>query len=299
LQKGEGATLYLTVKNVGKGQSYETQANLRNLTGDGLLLGEGRFDISNMKPGDTRKLALTFDVLPLLEESEIKVELSLGDRDLREAASEKIRIPIEPTAKIEPASGAVKAKDAGAMLYESPSSGARAFGRLPAGGALKAIGKIGEFTKVELPKGRFAFVSGNEVDAGGSPAADPVIEDLLLRSPPVVEMTSQALATRDGKVHVSGAASDNDRILDAYMFVNSRKVFYKSNRNGTDSKKMTIDLDVNLRPGVNIIRLFARETPDTVTQRVMVVRRDGANGELLPTPKGEEGLFEDSASDGD
>ncbi len=44
VQKGEGLTMYLTVKNVGKGRSFETQANLRNLSGEGVLLHDGRFD---------------------------------------------------------------------------------------------------------------------------------------------------------------------------------------------------------------------------------------------------------------
>ncbi len=52
VQKGEQVSMYLTVKNVGKGRSYETQANIANLSGDGLLLRAGRFDISNMAPGD-------------------------------------------------------------------------------------------------------------------------------------------------------------------------------------------------------------------------------------------------------
>ena len=32
------------------------------LSGDGLLLHEGRFDISNLQPGETRKVLFTFDV---------------------------------------------------------------------------------------------------------------------------------------------------------------------------------------------------------------------------------------------
>ena len=43
LVRGEGATIYLTVKNVGNGRSFETQAYLGNLTGDGILLQAGRF----------------------------------------------------------------------------------------------------------------------------------------------------------------------------------------------------------------------------------------------------------------
>jgi carboxyl-terminal processing protease len=293
-QKGEGATLYLTVKNVGKGKSYETQANLRNLSGDGILLAEGRFDVSNMQPGETRRLALTFDLLQSLEDNEAKVELSVADRDLREVAVEKIRIAIEPPAKIEPGDGPVTAGAGGALLFESPSAAARAFGKLPAGVALRSIGKVGDFMKVELPKSRFAFIATKDTSHGGTPSTEPVpFEELLSRSPPVVDVTASTLATRDAKVKISGVATDNDRILDTYAFVNSRKVFYRSNRDAADPKKMPFDIEAALRPGVNIVRVFVRENPDTVTQRMLVVRRDGANGELLPTPKGEESLWDE------
>src|SRR6267142_3673190 len=97
--------MYLTVKNTGRGRSYETQANIRNLSGDGLLLRDGRFDISNMMPGDVRKVAFTFDVGQQLPDNEAKVELSVSDRDLREVASEKIKIPLEAPAQLAAATG--------------------------------------------------------------------------------------------------------------------------------------------------------------------------------------------------
>jgi carboxyl-terminal processing protease len=300
LSKGEGATMYVTVRNVGRGKSYETQVNLRNLSGDGILLGEGRFDVSNMAPGDTRRLALTFDVSPRIDEGEVKVELSIADRDLREVASEKIKIGIESSTKIEPASGAVKAKEAGASLFEGPSEGARVFGKLGSGIALATVGKIGSFYKVSLPglkadkpETRFAFVAAKDVENGGTPSTDAVpFQDLLVRSPPLVDLTAASLSTREGKIKITGSASDNDRVLDGYVFVNSRKVFYRSNRGGSDPKKMTFELEAPLRPGVNVIRFFARETADTVAAKTIVIRRDGANGELLPTPKGEESPFD-------
>ena len=62
VQRGEQVTMYLTVKNVGKGRSFETQANIVNNSGDGLLLHAGRFDVSNMQPGDVKKVAFSFDV---------------------------------------------------------------------------------------------------------------------------------------------------------------------------------------------------------------------------------------------
>jgi len=86
--------VYLTVKNVGTGKSYETQANLRNVTGDGLYLRAGRFELPSMAPGDVREVAFTFDVLDGLTDNFAKAELSMADRDLRVVSSEKINIPI-------------------------------------------------------------------------------------------------------------------------------------------------------------------------------------------------------------
>jgi len=91
LQKGEQLTMYLTVKNVGKGRSYETQANLRNLSGEGLLLHDGRFDLSNMMPGDTRHVAFTFDdgpgpytdlALRKLERAQQRCSVEIGLRSI-------------------------------------------------------------------------------------------------------------------------------------------------------------------------------------------------------------------------
>ncbi|MGH7270687.1 MAG: MXAN_5808 family serine peptidase, partial [Polyangiaceae bacterium] len=84
VQKGEEFTMYLTVKNVGKGRSFDTEANLRNLSGEGLLLHDGRFDLSAMMPGDEKHVAFTFDVEPELADPQAKVELSIHDEDLRE-----------------------------------------------------------------------------------------------------------------------------------------------------------------------------------------------------------------------
>jgi carboxyl-terminal processing protease len=38
---------------------------------------------------------------------------------------------------------------------------------------------------------------------------------------------------------------------------------------------------------MNVITVVARENEDTATRHTMVVRRDGPNGEPLPTPKAE------------
>jgi carboxyl-terminal processing protease len=288
VQKGEHLTLYLSVKNVGKGKSFETQVNLRNLSGDGLLLHEGRFDISNMQPGEVKKVAFTFDVEAPLADPEAKVELSIADRDLRETVVEKVRMPISVPTSLTNASGTMKAKAGGATLFEAADATSRSFGRLGAATAVTVQASAGDMTKVSLGDGRFGFVKTSELEAGGTPSAQVPFEEVMRRYPPSIEVQPVVLATKDATTTIKGVTSDSDRLLDAYIFVGSKKVFYRSNRNGSDPKKMPFEATIPLRPGVNVVTVVARENPDTVGRRTVIIRKDGPNGEILQTPKTEE-----------
>jgi carboxyl-terminal processing protease len=222
----------------------------------------------------------------------------VGDRDLREFATEKVKIPVEAPAPIARAGGAVKAGPQGATLLPSPDPGARGFGRLLPGTAATVMGKVGDLDKIDLGGGRFAFVAARELGAGGAPSGTVAFDDLYLHQPPALEVKSASMSTRDDKVKISGVAADTDRLLDVYVFVGSRKLYYKSNRDGADPKKATIEFDAPLRPGVNLVTVVARETPDTTTRRVLVVRRDGSDGSILKTPKSDDPISDGSPEEG-
>ncbi len=294
-QKGESYAMYVTVKNIGKGKSFETQANLRNLSGDGVLLHEGRFDISNLAPGESKKVLFTFDIESQLADTEAKVELTISDRDLRESVVEKVRMPIALPAAMSAASGTFKAKAGGAALYESPDSTARVVGRLAPGTAAQVQASAGDFVKLNLGESRFAFARRSEVEDGGTAAAVVPFEEVMAHMPPSIEVEPPVLATRDPFIKVTGFATDTARLMDGYVFAGGRKVFYRSNKNGADPKKMTFDAQVPLRPGVNVITVIARENPDTVGRKVFVVRRDGPSGEYQATPKNDDELSENNA----
>jgi carboxyl-terminal processing protease len=297
VQRGEGLTMYLTVKNVGKGRSFDAMANLRNLSGDGLLLHDGRFDLSNMMPGDTKRVAFTFDVESQLQDPEAKVELSIHDEDLREGVDEKVRIPIVDPVTIAASSGVQKAKAAGADLYNQPDAAGRVFGRLPPGAAATVTGSSNGYLRLALGDGRFGFARSTDLEKAAVAPGQVALEDAMTHAPPALEIPQPQLATRDAHTTVQGSANDDTRLLDAYIFVGSRKVFYRSNRNGADPKHMAFDADLPLRPGVNLVTVVARENPDTQTRRTFVVRRDAPSGELLQTPKTDDELSETAASD--
>jgi len=112
-----------------------------------------------------------------------------------------------------------------------------------------------------------------------------VLRDELCDSPPLLEINSTQLATTTDHVKIQGTATDSDRVLDAFVFVGMRKVFYQSNRDAKDQKRLAFGIDAELNPGINVITIVARENHDTVSRSTLIVRRDGPGGVPLPTPK--------------
>ncbi|HMA95511.1 MAG TPA: MXAN_5808 family serine peptidase [Polyangiaceae bacterium] len=285
LERGEGATIYLTVKNVGKGSSFETQANLRNLTGDGLLLHNGRFDISNMKPGDERQVALTFDVLKNIDEDSVKVELSVVDRDLRVASSEKLTVPLVRTGiAVQPVSGKFSVANL-ARVIAQPVAAAPTVGEVAKGSVMDRIGTFGEFTKVRLEGDRFGWIQTSSGGDAGPRAVSVTFKPWMRRSPPMIDVEPTELATREPRLILKGIAQDADRVSDVFIFVGNRKVYYRANPAKGDAQRLVFETETSLNPGVNVITVVARENADTVSRVNLIVRRDGPDGSPLPTPK--------------
>ena len=284
LARGEGATVYLTVKNAGKGAAFESQANLRNLTGDGLLLHAGRFDVSGLKPNEVRSVAFTFDVLDVLPEGPISIEISVVDRDLRVVSSEKLKIPVARSPLVlQPASGKVTSP-AVVPVRGQPLGAAPIVAELDKGSVVERLATFGPYTKLGLGADRFGFAETRLLKDATGPVK-PLLRPLLSHSPPLLEVKPAKLATREGRVRIEGNAADADRVMDAVVFVGSRKVFYQSNKKAADPTKLKFSFDAELQPGINVITVVARENADTTSRVTMVVRRDGPNGEALPTPK--------------
>jgi carboxyl-terminal processing protease len=288
VQRGEQVTMYLTVRNIGRGRGFSTQANLKNLSGQGVLLHAGRFHIDNIQPNGEQQIAFTFEVQPGFRENEVKLELQIEDEDLREFVTQKIRVPIaDAAATVTPASGNWIAPADGALL-DAPGGDAHPVARAAAGMSFPITAQSGEFVRIDAGRGRPAWV--RRADSAAAPRTgtprNAQLTWVLHNSPPLIESDAGAnLAVRGNTLHVTGSANDQQRVLDLYVFVGARKVFYQSNRNGQNPRQVNFAADLPLRPGSNIVTIVAREDDDTLARRTYVIRRDGPNGELLQTPR--------------
>jgi carboxyl-terminal processing protease len=286
VQRGEVASVYLRVRNVGEGVSEDTMANLRSLAGHGVLLQAGRFDLDELDPGEEAMVAFTFEVLEDFPEDEAKLQVSVSDSVRRAAAGEKLSVPIAPEADAAPApAGGEVVIRKGASVLERPERGAKVVATVAkAAVALPSQATRGDYTRVDLGEGRPGWVHRADLAPGAGGGGK--LEDVLAHMPPDLEVQhEQTLATREPTLRVRGEATDDTIVRDLYIFVGPHKVFYQSNRNAKDPQKVTFDTNVPLRPGVNYVTVVARENNEVMSRDTFIVRRDAPDGSLLETPK--------------
>jgi carboxyl-terminal processing protease len=313
LQRGERARLLVTVKNLGQGRSYRTQATLKNNSGPGLFIRKGRFRLDNIAPGQTKQIAFDMDVQPELSEDMVNVELAVGDQTLHEYVSDKLKFPVSNTPKaMTPSNGVVVVQKEHTELRAAAAPDAPVIGYARRGAGFKVTAKTGDAYRVEVDATRPAFVAASAVKPGtnaqlsnataGTAAAanGSGFEAAWMVSPPLVSVAQPSLETTDGKVHLHGNVQDERKVSDVYIVVQNRnakvelkKVFYKSNRNGQDPRKLDFDADVPLWPGENYVHIVARENPSVQSRETLVVLRSPAGS---PPP---HSLTTSSASDVD
>lgn len=290
VQPGELATVYLTVRNVGAGLAEKTVANLRNLSGQGILLHAGRFQLGDLKPSDEKTVSFSFEVLPDFEASNAKLEISVADGVLRESAGEKLLVPVARAGAAPAATPKPVVLKQGATLYERPEVSARSIARVEGGTlALSAEATAAGYLRVGFGGGRPGWVRAADVVTGQ--AGDGRLVDVLAHMPPRVELDSNTLVTKEPSLRLSGKATDDDRLRDLYVYVNSRKVYYDAVPKRSATKVMTFDTVVPLRPGINYVTIVARESNDVVSRKTVVVRADGPDGALLETPRNDDELY--------
>lgn len=299
VQRGEQVTLYLHLRNTGRGRSYETQANLRNLSGPGVLLRAGRFRIDNIQPGEERQVQFTFEVQPGFERDSARLEMSVVDTDLREVISERIDIPIAPAGPAPQARRGRVTLSEGTTILEQPRGGSRVIAHVREGATSVPVeAELNGFLRVQLAEGHPGWVPASAVTQD-RPARQASVADELNHMPPELTLTMPELVTTRDRLRIQGQARDESRVRDLYIYVGARKVFYHSNRDGQNPREAAFDATIPLRPGINYVVVVARESDQSITRQSFVVRRDGPNGTLLQTPRHADEWFHFGIDDGE
>jgi carboxyl-terminal processing protease len=283
-QRGETFTVKVDVKNAGPGASGEkTYVSLKNLGDEKAFIVKGREVIGAVAPGESMTAAMEIELRKGSKSEALSLRVAIVDEKNDEWAQEKVEFPIAADGTlVTPVKGAIRFEAAEALLRSGASASAVPIATVKRGAILPTDARVGDFFRVEWKKGRFAFASEADVRqvAGGRQGA---ITAAWQHEPPRITLDpdpGRGAPSVDGdSFKLSGVAaippsSDPDaRLRDVFVFVNDKKVFFKVVPENQTSPRMEFQADLPLKPGNNLVTVFAREDEDFQTRRSFYVLR--------------------------
>lgn len=282
VQKTEKFRLRVQLKNTGDGPTRAATVMLRNASGDGVELSKSRVELkeSPLAPGQVRELEFPVTTKSDLRGDELVLELSAYDSALDVETSEKLRFKVQPPVAAQKTGGHVVARSA-ATIRAGAADDASVVGLMTKGGSYGVLGVYGPYTKLKLDAQgtKVGFVPTTAVSAGGSGGAG--FAALWNSTPPSITLASRMLETTADTYKLSGTVTDEEHVEDVYVFVSnrtakieSRKVFYRSNRGGAEERKLSFSSELPLWPGSNMVTVIARTNSEVRSVKTMFVYRD-------------------------
>jgi carboxyl-terminal processing protease len=143
------------------------------------------------------------------------------------------------------------------------------------------LASYGAWTKVKLNAAgtKVGFLPAAAIASGGVGLGQ--FNQVWNSTPPMIALNLQGLETTASTYKLSGAVSGEQHVEDVYIFVSnqsskieSRKVFYRSNRGGKDGKQLEFATDLPLWPGSNMVTVVARASSEVRSVKTMYVYRE-------------------------
>jgi carboxyl-terminal processing protease len=281
VQSGEKYRLRVQLKNTGDGPTRAATVLLRNASGDNVELSKSRIELKDtpLAPGAIKEIEFPVTTRNGFDKDELSLELTAYDAQLDAQTTDKLVFKTRPSVAGTKSSGNVTAKST-ATIRSGAADDAGVIGTAVKGATYPVLGTFGPYSKVKVDAaGTIGFITTQNVSSGGSGTASYTAE--WNSTPPAIALSTKGLETTADTYKLSATITDETHVEDVYIFVSnrnakidSRKVFYKSNRSGADGKKLSIATDLPLWPGSNMITVVARTNAEVRSMKTMYVFRD-------------------------
>jgi carboxyl-terminal processing protease len=298
-QRGESVQILVDVTNLGPGKALDAFAQIKNAADQNVFIEKGRFRLGDLAPGETKTARFQLEVKKGYVGETFPLKFAVGDVQLEEFASEKLHLPVSdhPLA-VDSRKGMVRL-EGGTALLTRPENQAPTLFRVAKGGTvLPELARVNGTVKVELEKGRFAFVrsqDAHEVKVG-KPATPKDFISVPFREPPQISLNFEpekgGLVAAGERFTLSGTVTDPLGILDMYVLVNDQKVFFQTvDPKSADANRVKFTTDFPLKEGTNYVLVVARQTQDYASRRAVVIRRrPAAMAQALAHPSLDNGV---------
>ncbi len=283
VERGEEFALRVEVRNEGAGVSGDkTFVSLKSLGDDKIFIKKGRAVLGALKPGESKPAVFQVEVRKGLKADVAPLQISIYDEknDEYEVAKLDLAVRTEAPARVA-ARGAARVTAAEALVRAGAAADAPVLAVARKGAVLPVEARYGEALRVEWKKGRHGFVTATETVAASGKLSGPVT-DVWQRDPPRITLSpdpSKGAPVVDGeRLRVEGVAQaatgpgPRHRLRDLFIFVNDQKVYFKAAPDA-ETGRLEFAADVPLKPGNNVVTVFAREDEEFQSHRSFVAYR--------------------------
>ncbi len=286
---GETVDLLVEVQNVGEGAARDVLVTLRNRSGEGVYVREGRRAFKGgIAPGQQVEGRFTIEVRPGAGLDEVRLEVGILDTKLREYVAEERVFPVVRGGRVpfvtRQQALRVRVEETGVLA--SASEDGEVLYRVGRGFLLRAQGRLGDYYRVELDAGGFAFVRAQDVEPLNevvrySPLEGPPLTRVVM---PVILIEGQARAlerpvserlTLSGQVRFEGKDDQGRLRRKILVFRGNDKVFFWARDGGGEGLVVPFEATVPLEEGRNDLAVYAIEGRDRATVRRLTVYREG------------------------
>lgn len=268
---GETIALHVRVKNTGKGVSEKSILTIKNLSGDKVFLKKGRAEFSSLKPGEVKDATLLFSLKK--PDSKIDMEVQILDEVFRDGITTKVSLPEEEKEEefVKRVSRAVVLRDGTPIMGGSfPEAPVLAVSQK--GAVFRAVGENTNWVKVELGKDLYGWIQKADLRLEKQDFFF-AINDLrfteVFEEAPLIEILSPPLTTSSREVELKGTIRDKDGVRLVSVFVGDNKVELLPAK----GKTLPVSFRVELKEGVNVITVFAKDSKGLFAKESFVVTR--------------------------
>ena len=270
LNPGESASLLIDVMNQGEGAAQRVLVTLRNKSGDGVYVRDGRVTLRNGIPiGKSAQAKFSLDLKRELPPGNVTLEVGILDMAVREYLSEEITIPVVRSGneRFEARPDALRTHHNGVPVLAAAAEGASPLFEAPENFFLRSSGRRGDFFKVDLEEGRFAFVRVADVEV-----VHGVVRFSALPEAPVARFVQPAMDIRfqaasgasqaevSGQVRFAGHPGEARRKV--LIFRGGDKLYFWTRRGAANESLVPVDAKIPLVKGRNDIAVYAIEGKD-------------------------------------
>jgi carboxyl-terminal processing protease len=305
--RGESFTVRIDVRNVGPGASGDkTYVTLKNLGDEKLFIKKGREVVGALKPGESKAASMEIELKPGPGAS-LPIRVQVVDEKSGEYLSQKLDLPVAAgAARVVEETGGVRIEGAEVAIRGGASATAPVVATARKGAVLPLTGEVAGFRRVEWIRGRFGFVANADLKPSRAPRTGGAVEAWQHEPPritlvpdpargaPVVETDTFKIS---GSALLPPSADPDARLRDVYIFVNDEKVFFRvvpdaasGSTTAAANGRLDFTTELPLKPGQNVVTVFAREDQELQSHRSVVIFRkvaanvaEGSNARKLNT----------------